>query len=130
MLVTIYHSPMVLVGFALPVSSLRKYLRGLSPSAIDLELSMMEIVEDEGDVQEEDLVEVELLLQFLTVETAAKRDFEFLQAILHRVLAVSETDSVSSLMTVCFFADDVMLSFTILHTNENCPSEFLISHIV
>lgn len=69
-------------------SGLVEILRKMSPSAIDLELRMMEIVEDLEDVPEEDLEEIELLLDFLVEETKSKKNFELIQAVVHRTLTI------------------------------------------
>eukprot|EP00897_Mesotaenium_endlicherianum_P007094 jgi/Mesen1/6412/ME000329S05575 len=68
-------------------AGLVEYLRTLSPSAIDLELRMMEIVDDE-DAPEDDVRQVAALLDFLVAEVASKRNFELVQALVQRTLTI------------------------------------------
>eukprot|EP00271_Cylindrocystis_brebissonii_P018690 TRINITY_DN5414_c0_g1_i1.p1 TRINITY_DN5414_c0_g1~~TRINITY_DN5414_c0_g1_i1.p1 ORF type:complete len:979 (-),score=218.28 TRINITY_DN5414_c0_g1_i1:1298-4234(-) len=69
-------------------------LRSMSPSAIDLELRMMEVMmgpeeEDEGEQFEpEEVEEVGLLLDFLVAATRERNNFELVQAVMHRALTI------------------------------------------
>jgi hypothetical protein len=63
-------------------------LRGMAPSAVDSELRAMEIVNLESEVDEDEVRDVGLLLDFITHELAAKRNFELIQALLNLALKV------------------------------------------
>jgi len=60
-------------------------LRSMSPSAIDLEVRARELFE--GSTEEE-VAEVEMLLQFVEAQVAARQDFEFVQAFFRMLLKV------------------------------------------
>jgi hypothetical protein len=72
-------------------SPLVTLLRGMAPSAVDSELRAMEIVNLESEVDEDEVRDVGLLLDFITHELAAKRNFELIQALLNVALKVRVT---------------------------------------
>eukprot|EP00850_Spirogloea_muscicola_P011774 SM000074S21684 [mRNA] locus=s74:433316:440174:+ [translate_table: standard] len=73
---------------------LMKLLEGMSPSAIDLELRSLEIVDDleaiKGltTVNNKEVAEVGQVIDFLAAEVAAESNFEFVQALIHRFLKI------------------------------------------
>lgn len=72
-------------------ASFTDYIKGLSPSTLDLELRMLQIIDDD-DQQEHDkrpeLVSIELLLDYFIHELSCRNDFEFLQAVIKLFLKV------------------------------------------
>ncbi|KAH7352052.1 hypothetical protein KP509_19G026800 [Ceratopteris richardii] len=64
--------------------NLLQFLKGLSPSEIDMEFQMLRMLDD-SDVLDESslkqLKEIGLILDFLIESVKAKRDFEFIQAL-------------------------------------------------
>ena len=67
------------------------YIKGLSPSALDVELRMLQII-DNIDQQEREkrpeLVSIELLLDYFIHELSYRDNFEFLQAVFRLFLKV------------------------------------------
>lgn len=70
------------------------YIKGLSPSALDMELRMLQIIDDEqqqdADSREE-LASLELLLNYFISEISCRNNFEFIQALVRLFLKVRIT---------------------------------------
>lgn len=71
------------------------YIKGLSPSALDVELRMLQIIEDDdGDdddqepIKRPELHSIELLLDYFIHELSCRNNYEFLQAVLRLFLKV------------------------------------------
>lgn len=67
------------------------FLKGLSPSEIDLEFRMLKIIDDSEVLDEargKQLQEIGMVMDFLTEEIRSKRDFEFLQALTRLFLKI------------------------------------------
>lgn len=65
-------------------SSFTDYIKGLSPSALDVELRMLQIIDDEDNQMLDDTAEVKtigFLLDYLVHELSCKNNFEFIQAV-------------------------------------------------
>ncbi|XP_059453990.1 U3 small nucleolar RNA-associated protein 21 homolog isoform X2 [Corylus avellana] len=66
-------------------SAFTDYIKGLSPSTLDMELRMLQIIDDD-DWQEPDerpeLFSIELLLDYLIHEISCRNNFEFIQAVI------------------------------------------------
>lgn len=73
-------------GDAGEYSSFMGHVRSLSPAALDRELRSMVLLEGSSEREVED---VRLLLECLEAEVAGARNYEFCQALLQHVLAVS-----------------------------------------
>ncbi|KAH7352308.1 hypothetical protein KP509_19G039200 [Ceratopteris richardii] len=71
--------------------NLLQFLKGLSPSELDMEFQMLRMLDD-SDVLDESslkqLKEIGLILDFLIESVKAKRDFEFIQALTRLFLKV------------------------------------------
>jgi U3 small nucleolar RNA-associated protein 21 len=67
------------------------YIKGLSPSTLDMELRMLQIIDDD-DRQEPDerpeLFSIELLLDYFIHEISCRNNFEFIQAVIRLFLKV------------------------------------------
>ncbi|KAB1212058.1 hypothetical protein CJ030_MR5G024630 [Morella rubra] len=72
-------------------SAFTDYIKGLSPSTLDIELRMLQIVDDD-DQQELDkrpeLLAIELLLEYFIQEISCRNNFEFIQAVIRLFLKV------------------------------------------
>ncbi|XP_054800257.1 uncharacterized protein LOC129304574 [Prosopis cineraria] len=67
------------------------YIKGLSPSTLDMELRMLQIIDDDDDQQEykkSELVSIEQLLDYFIYELSRKNNFEFLQAVIRLFLKI------------------------------------------
>ncbi|KAL5974223.1 hypothetical protein ACLOJK_030886 [Asimina triloba] len=73
------------------ISIFTNYIKGLSPSTLDMELRMLQIIDDE-DLQElqqrPELHSIELLLDYFIHETASRNNFEFIQAVIRLFLKI------------------------------------------
>lgn len=73
------------------VSAFTDYIKGLSPSTLDLELRMLQIIDDD-DHQEPanrpELISIELLLDYFIHEITYRNNFEFVQALIRLFLKV------------------------------------------
>ncbi|RZC75045.1 hypothetical protein C5167_050531 [Papaver somniferum] len=68
-----------------------KYIKDLSPSALDMELRMLQIVDDEDEQEPEKRPEmhfIELLLDYFIHETSCGNDYEFIQAVIRLFLKI------------------------------------------
>ncbi|XVE80675.1 hypothetical protein DITRI_Ditri14bG0157500 [Diplodiscus trichospermus] len=72
-------------------SAFTDYIKGLSPSALDMELRMLQIIDDEN-LQELDrkpeMISIELLLDYFICEISYKNNFEFMQAVIWLFLKI------------------------------------------
>ena len=66
------------------------YLKGLSPSSLDMELRMLQIIdeESEGLEQRPELQSISSLLDYFIHELSFRNNFEFVQAVLKLFLKV------------------------------------------
>ncbi|QCD93291.1 U3 small nucleolar RNA-associated protein 21 [Vigna unguiculata] len=69
------------------------YIKGLSPSTLDMELRMFQIIDDDDDDQQEaekrsELVSIEWLLDYFIHELSCRNNFEFLQAVIRLFLKI------------------------------------------
>lgn len=67
------------------------YLKGLSPSTLDVELRMLQIIDDEDIQRPEERAElhaIALLLDYFIDEISSKNSFEFIQAVMRLFLKV------------------------------------------
>lgn len=81
----------VLVLFA--VLDFTNYIKTLSPSALDMELRMLEIIDE--DIEEElikrpEFISIGQLLDYFINEVSCKNDFEFMQAVVRLFLKVNQ----------------------------------------
>lgn len=85
------------------VTKFTDYIKGLSPSSLDLELRMLHIIDDEllqeaGERPE--LHHIELLLDYFIQEITRRSNFEFVQAVVRLFLKVYATLAANSLVNV------------------------------
>lgn len=77
---------------AFAVTAFTDYIKSLSPSALDMELRMLQVIDDvdlpEADKRPE-LYYIELLLDYFVHETSCRNNFEFIQALIRLFLKVS-----------------------------------------
>lgn len=67
------------------------YIKSLSPSALDIELRMLQIVDDVDEQDEDKIPElnfIELLLNFFIHEVSCRNNFEFIQAVIRLFLKI------------------------------------------
>lgn len=81
----------LLVLFA--VLDFTNYIKSLSPSALDMELRMLEIIDE--DIEEElikkpEFISIGQLLDYFINEISCRNDFEFMQAVVKLFLKVNE----------------------------------------
>lgn len=70
------------------VSEFTDFIKTLSPSSLDMELRILQIVGDEDEEEPEKLVPIELLLDYFIHETACRNNFDFVQAVIRVFLKV------------------------------------------
>lgn len=73
------------------VSAFTDYIKSLSPSTLDMELRMLQIIDDDDQQEPEkrpELFSIELLLDYLIHETSCRNNFEFVQAVIRLFLKV------------------------------------------
>ncbi|KAH9805540.1 WD REPEATS REGION domain-containing protein [Citrus sinensis] len=74
-----------------PISAFTDYIKSLSPSTLDMELRMLQII-DHDDHQELDkrpeYLSIELLLDYLIHEISCRNNFEFIQAVIRLFLKI------------------------------------------
>ncbi|EXC12813.1 Uncharacterized WD repeat-containing protein [Morus notabilis] len=66
-------------------SAFTEYIKGLSPSTLDMELRMLQIIDDDDEqepVKRPELVSIELLLDYFVHEISCRNNFEFVQAVI------------------------------------------------
>lgn len=68
------------------------YIKGLSPSTLDMEFRMLQILDDDNDEQEDEkrpeLVPIEQLVDYFIFELSSRNNFEFLQAVIRLFLKI------------------------------------------
>nr|XP_043610060.1 U3 small nucleolar RNA-associated protein 21 homolog [Erigeron canadensis] len=67
------------------------YLKSLSPSTLDMELRMLQIIDDDDDQEPEkrpELLVLELILEYLIHEISCRNNFEFIQALIRLFLKI------------------------------------------
>uniref|UniRef100_A0A7N1A9E4 WDR36/Utp21 C-terminal domain-containing protein n=1 Tax=Kalanchoe fedtschenkoi TaxID=63787 RepID=A0A7N1A9E4_KALFE len=67
------------------------FIKGLSPSSLDMELRMLQIIDDEDQQEPESRPEmslIELLLDYFIQELSSKNNFEFTQAVVRLFLKI------------------------------------------
>ncbi|KAF5748637.1 Transducin family protein / WD-40 repeat family protein [Tripterygium wilfordii] len=72
-------------------SAFTDYLKGLSPSALDMELRMLQIIDDDDEQEVEErpeMIYIELLLDYFIHEISCRNNFEFIQAIIRLFLKI------------------------------------------
>lgn len=77
-------------------SAFTEYVKGLSPSSLDMELRMLQIIDDDVDddddhenrVKRPELLSIELLLDFFIHEVSQRTNFEFIQALIRVFLKI------------------------------------------
>lgn len=72
------------------VSAFTDYIKSLSPSTLDMELRMLQIVDDDEQEPEKrpELFSIELLLDYFIHETSCRNNFDFVQAVIKVFLKV------------------------------------------
>lgn len=72
-------------------SAFTDYIRSLSPSTLDMELRMLQIIDDDDQQEPEkrpELVSIELLLDYFVHEISSRNNFEFVQAVIRLFLKI------------------------------------------
>ncbi|KAG6500352.1 WD repeat-containing protein 36-like [Zingiber officinale] len=73
-------------------SAFTDYIKGLSPSALDLELRMLQIVDEDNleklDQRQPELQSIGMLLDYLIHEISCRNNFEFIQAVIKLFLKI------------------------------------------
>ncbi|EEF27972.1 WD-repeat protein, putative [Ricinus communis] len=70
-------------------SAFTDYIKGLSPSTLDLELRMLQIIDDDGQLEKRpEFLAIELLLDYFIHEISCRNNFEFVQAIIRLFLKI------------------------------------------
>lgn len=69
-------------------SSLVVHIKSMSPSEVDAEFRVMEIVDDDIDSQSQELQDIGMVLDFLLAELKSNNNFEFIQALMQLFLEV------------------------------------------
>ncbi|KAF3437268.1 hypothetical protein FNV43_RR20021 [Rhamnella rubrinervis] len=72
-------------------SAFTDYIKSLSPSTLDMELRMLQIIDDDDRQEPEkrpELFSIELLLDYLIHEISCRNNFEFVQAVIRLFLKI------------------------------------------
>ncbi|XP_028760737.1 WD repeat-containing protein 36 isoform X2 [Neltuma alba] len=71
-------------------NSFTDYIKGLSPSTLDMELRILQIIDDDDhqEYKKPELVSIEQLLDYFIHELSRKNNFEFLQAVIRLFLKI------------------------------------------
>lgn len=73
-------------------SAFTDYIKGLSPSSLDMELRMLQIIDDEDDQldvsKKPELLSLEMLLDYFIQEISCRNNFEFIQAVVRLFLKI------------------------------------------
>ncbi|XP_047321422.1 U3 small nucleolar RNA-associated protein 21 homolog [Impatiens glandulifera] len=74
-------------------SEFTEYIKSLSPSAMDMELRMLQIIDDvdneeETDSERSELHVIQLLLDYFIHETSTRNNFEYVQAVIRLFLKI------------------------------------------
>ena len=74
------------------VSAFTEYIKALSPSNLDMELRMFQIIDEVEDEEElvkrPEFISIELLLDYFIHEISCRNNFEFVQAVTRLFLKV------------------------------------------
>ena len=72
------------------VEAFTDYLKSLSPSTLDVELRMLQIIDDDDEQEPENRSELvlELIVEYLIHEISFRNNFEFIQAVIRLFLKV------------------------------------------
>ena len=72
------------------VSAFTDYIKSLSPSALDMELRMLQVIDDDDQEMDKrpELYFIELLLDYFEHEISCRNNFEFIQAVIRLFLKV------------------------------------------
>lgn len=80
-----------MIFFLFAVSDFTDYIKGLSPSALDIELRMLEIIDEDVEeelIQRPEFISIGQLLDYLIHEITCRNNFEFMQAVMRLFLKV------------------------------------------
>ncbi|KAJ0250207.1 Transducin family protein / WD-40 repeat family protein [Hirschfeldia incana] len=72
-------------------SDFTDYIKGLSPSALDIELRVLEIIDEEDEeelIQRPEFISIGQLLDYLIHEITCRNNFEFMQAVMRLFLKI------------------------------------------
>ncbi|XP_050373061.1 uncharacterized protein LOC126790760 [Argentina anserina] len=69
-------------------SEFTDFIKSLSPSSLDMELRILQIVGEEDEEEPEKLLPIELLLDYFMHETASRNNFDFVQAVIRVFLKI------------------------------------------
>lgn len=71
-------------------SAFTEYLKGLSPSSLDMELRMLQIIDDDEPLQPSrpELLSLDMLLDYFIHEISCRHNFEFVQAVVRLFLKI------------------------------------------
>ncbi|PON41112.1 Guanine nucleotide-binding protein, beta subunit [Parasponia andersonii] len=72
-------------------SAFTDYIKSLSPSTLDMELRMLQIIDDDDQQEPEkrpELLSIELLLDYFVHEISCRNNFEFVQAVIRLFLRI------------------------------------------
>ncbi|CAN1272073.1 U3 small nucleolar RNA-associated protein 21 homolog [Linum perenne] len=69
-------------------SAFTDYIKGLSPSNLDMELRMLQIIDDNNEEEKPELVSIQLLFDYFIHEISRRTDFEFIQALIRLFLKI------------------------------------------
>ncbi|KAF3507624.1 hypothetical protein F2Q69_00002717 [Brassica cretica] len=72
-------------------SNFTDYIKGLSPSALDIELRMLEIIDEDVEeelIQRPEFISIGQLLDYLIHEITCRNNFEFMQAVMRLFLKI------------------------------------------
>ncbi|XP_057980808.1 uncharacterized protein LOC131166355 [Malania oleifera] len=75
-------------------SAFTDYIKALSPSTLDVELRMLQIIDDDDDDRQDELENrpelhsIELLLDYFVLEISCRSNFEFIQAVVRLFLKI------------------------------------------
>ncbi|XVE98879.1 hypothetical protein REPUB_Repub03eG0147200 [Reevesia pubescens] len=75
------------------LSAFTDYIKGLSPSALDMELRMLQIIDDENQQELDrrpEMISIELLLDYFIYRISYRNNFEFIQAVIRLFLKIHD----------------------------------------
>lgn len=73
------------------VSAFTHYIKGLSPSSLDMELRMLQIIDDDESLEPSkrpEMLSLDMLLDYFIHEISCRHNFEFMQAVVRLFLKV------------------------------------------
>jgi hypothetical protein len=77
----------------------------MSPSEVDAEFRIMEIVDDDIDSRSQELQDIGMVLDFLLAELKSNNNFEFIQALMQLFLEVIFVCD-SGILLCCLYANN------------------------